>query len=447
MTAGDAMSPPVDPVHSDPELPARTDVLVIGGGIIGVSTALCLVEKGHAVTLCEKGRIGGEQSSRNWGWCRAMGRDIREIPLALESLRQWRGMNARVGAETGFRQAGIVYVAETEQELATHAAWADTARAWQVDARVLRGEALAAVVPGAGRAFVGGLHTPGDGRAEPAQAAPAIAEAARRLGATILTECAVRGVETRAGRIAAAVTEKGRIACDAVVLAGGAWSRLFCGNLGVDFPQLKVLGSVLRTAPLDGAPETTVGGGDFAFRKRLDGGYTVARRGASVNDITPDSFRLLFDFLPTLRTEWKDLRLRIGRRFIEEWRIPRRWPLDAASPFERVRVLDPAPTDSILDEARRNLARSFPAFAKMRVVEQWGGLMDVTSDAVPVISPVDAVPGFFIASGFSGHGFGIGPGAGRLMADLVAGDAPVVDAAPFRLDRFAKRRTIGPTAG
>ena len=130
----------------------------------------------------------------------------------------------------------------------------------------------------------------------------------------------------------------------------------------------------------------------------------------------------------------------MGRRFIEEWRIPRRWPLDAASPFERVRVLDPAPTHSILDEARRNLARAFPVFANMQVVEQWGGLMDVTPDAVPVISPVEAVPGFFIASGFSGHGFGIGPGAGRLMADLVAGDTPVVDAAPFRLDRFARRR-------
>jgi glycine/D-amino acid oxidase-like deaminating enzyme len=433
------MSPPVDPVRSDPALPERTDVLVIGGGIIGVSTALCLAEKGHAVTLCEKGRIGGEQSSRNWGWCRAMGRDVREIPLALESLRQWRGMNARIGGETGFRQAGIVYVAETEQELAAHAAWADTAREWQVDSRVLRGEALAALIPGAGRAFVGGLHAPSDGRAEPAKAAPAIAEAARRQGATILTECAVRGIETKAGRIAGAVTERGRIACDAVVLAGGAWSRLFCGNLGVDFPQLKVLGSVLRTAPLDGAPETTVGGGDFAFRKRLDGGYTVARRGASVSDITPDSLRLFFDFLPTLRTEWKDLRLRIGRRFIEEWRIPRRWKLDATSPFEKMRVLDPAPTRSILDEARRNLARAFPAFAKMQVAEEWGGLMDVTPDAVPVISPVDAIPGFHIASGFSGHGFGIGPGAGRLMADLVAGDAPVVDAAPFRLDRLAKK--------
>lgn len=441
------MSPPVDPVRSDPALPERTDVLVIGGGIIGVSTALCLAEKGHAVTLCEKGRIGGEQSSRNWGWCRAMGRDVREIPLALESLRQWRGMNARIGGETGFRQAGIVYVAETEQELAAHAAWADTARAWQVDSRVLRGEALGALIPGTGRNFVGGLHTPSDGRAEPAQAAPAIAEASRRQGATILTECAVRGVETKAGRVAAAVTEKGRIACDAVVLAGGAWSRLFCGNLGVDFPQLKVLGSVLRTAPVAGAPETSVGGGDFAFRKRLDGGYTVARRGASVSDITPDSLRLFFDFLPTLRTEWKDLRLRIGRRFIEEWRIPRRWSLDAASPFEPMRVLDPAPTRSILDEARRNLARAFPAFAKMQVVEEWGGLMDVTPDAVPVISPVDAVPGFYIASGFSGHGFGIGPGAGRLMADLVTGDAPVVDAAPFRLDRFAKKRSTTAPAG
>src|SRR6185437_10707306 len=102
---------------------------------------------------------------------------------------------------------------------------------------------------------------------------------------------------------------------------------------------------------------------------------------------------------------------------------------------------DPAPTRSILDEARRNLARAFPAFAKMQVAEEWGGLMDVTPDAVPVISPVETLPGFYIASGFSGHGFGIGPGAGRLMADLVAGDAPVVDATPFRLERFAKQRS------
>jgi len=98
------MSPPVDLVQSDQELPERVRVVVIGGGIIGVATALFLAEKGHSVALCEKGRIGGEQSSRNWGWCRTMGRDFSEIPLAMESLRLWRGMNERTGRETGFPQ-------------------------------------------------------------------------------------------------------------------------------------------------------------------------------------------------------------------------------------------------------------------------------------------------------------------------------------------------------
>ena len=102
------MSPPVDLVQSDTHLPEKTGVVVIGGGIIGVSTALFLAEKGHAVVLCEKGRIGGEQSSRNWGWCRTMGRDEAEIPLAIESLKLWRGMNERTGRDTGFRQPGIL---------------------------------------------------------------------------------------------------------------------------------------------------------------------------------------------------------------------------------------------------------------------------------------------------------------------------------------------------
>src|ERR1700693_5980017 len=102
------MSPPVEPVASDAILPERTDVVIIGGGIIGVSTALFLAEKGIAVALCEKGGIAGEQSSRNWGWCRTMGRDSSEIPLAMESLRLWRGMNRRTNRATGFPHAGIM---------------------------------------------------------------------------------------------------------------------------------------------------------------------------------------------------------------------------------------------------------------------------------------------------------------------------------------------------
>ena len=107
------MAPRVDPVASDEALPARTGVVIIGGGIIGTCTALFLAQKGVPVVLCEKGHIAGEQSSRNWGWCRKMGRDAREIPLAIESLRLWRGMNERIGRETGFRRCGIVYLCET----------------------------------------------------------------------------------------------------------------------------------------------------------------------------------------------------------------------------------------------------------------------------------------------------------------------------------------------
>ncbi|MDB5399984.1 MAG: D-amino-acid oxidase [Rhodopila sp.] len=433
------MSPPVEMVVSNTLLPERADVVIIGGGIIGVSTALFLAEKGIDVVLCEKGRIGGEQSSRNWGWCRTMGRDTSEIPLAMESLRLWRDMNRRTNRETGFRQAGIMYLCQTEAEVAAQESWLGHAAQYQVDARLLRGSALDRAMPGAASGFIAGLHTPTDGKAEPALAAPAIAEAARDHGAQIFTNTAVRGIERTAGRVTSVVTERGRIACQSVVLAGGAWSRLFAGNAGLDLPQLKVLGSVFRTRKLNG-PDITAAGSVFAFRKRIDGGYSIARRNANTAEITPDHFRLLHDFLPRVINNRNEIRLRVGVRSWEELRTARRWSLDQVTPFEAVRVLDPKPKQGILAEARSVLAKAFPAFADMEVVESWAGLMDVTPDAVPVIDQVGHMPGFFVATGFSGHGFGIGPGAGRLMADLVAGDPPVVDPTPFRLARFPRTK-------
>ena len=434
------MAPPPDPVQSSEKMPARTSVVIIGGGIVGTSTALFLAEKGIPVVLCEKGQIGAEQSGRNWGWTRVMGRDPKEIPLGIESLKLWRRMNEITGAETGFRQSGIVYLCETQRQVAEYEQWLEAARQFQLDTRLLAPNEIDAVLPGSARRWVAALYTPSDGRAEPHKAPAAIAAAAQARGATVLTNCAVRGVETNGGRVSGVVTEHGRIDCETVVLAGGAWSRLFCGNISVRLPALNVLASCFRTDPINGAPETAAGGGGFAFRKRLDGGYSIARRGATYNDITPDSFRLFFDFLPALAKNFRELRLRIGRRFIEEWRTPRRWSLDETTPFEQVRVLDPVPAERLLAQSRDLLVAAFPAFKGMRVVESWGGLIDVTPDAVPVISHVDSLPGFFLATGFSGHGFGIGPGAGKLAADLVAGDTPAVDPVPYRYGRFSPPR-------
>src|SRR6185295_17033639 len=202
-----------DLVPSDPELPRKTAVAVIGGGIVGISTALELAERGIDVTVIEKGIMAGEQSGRNWGWCRQMGRDSREAPLILESLNAWRGMNARVGAETGFNQCGIIYLCETEAELAVRRKWQDeVARPNGIASRLVGGEEADKLQPGAARKWVGALYTESDGRAEPIMAAPAIATGARQKGAKILTHCAVRGLETSAGRVSAIVTERGTVA-------------------------------------------------------------------------------------------------------------------------------------------------------------------------------------------------------------------------------------------
>ena len=439
--------PTVDPVVPDDNVPASTEVVVIGGGIVGVSTALFLARQGVRTVLCEKGVIAAEQSGRNWGWVRNMGRDPRELPLMIESMRLWQQLDGMTECDTGFCRSGIVYFCKTEKDIAAREAWLEQVQPFQLDSRIVTGAELEAILPNSALPWAGALYTKSDGRAEPHKTAPAIARAAQRSGAAVLTNCAVRGVETSAGRISAVVTERGPIACTSVVLAGGAWSSLFCKSMGMRLPQLKILASVMRLEPFDGGPDAAAWGPGFAFRKRADGGYTVANGSPNTSDIVPDSFRYLPDFLPVLRMTWKDLRLRLGKRFIDEARYSRRWALDDISPFERVRILDPEPIEPYLHSAQHALEHAFPVFKDKPSNARWAGLIDATPDVLPVISPVDARPGFFIATGFSGHGFGIGPGAGHLMADLVTGKSPIVDPSPFRYERFVDGSRPMPQTG
>ena len=441
------MGPTVDPVPSEERIPARADVVIVGGGIVGASTALYLAQRGVSVALCEKGHIAGEQSSRNWGWVRKARRDPREIPLIVESLRLWENMNTQVQGETGFRRTGIVFAAESDEDVARYETWLGHARPYQIDARLVSGPQLEQVMPGSGGRWKAALYCATDGRAEPQKAAPAIAAAARREGAAILTDCAVRGVERSGGKVSAVITEHGRIACDTVVVSAGAWSRRFLKDLGLTLPQLKVRASVMRTTPVEGAPEAALWCNGFAFRKRLDGGYNIANGHVNVVPIVPDSFRFFGKFLPAFLMDTKSLKLRLDGRFGQERREAEPVPLDQVSPYEKTRVLDPKPDSKYLREALDDLAKMYPAFASAKVAQEWAGLIDVTPDAIPVISTVESVPGLIIATGFSGHGFGIGPGAGRLIADLATGAPPIVDPKEFRFSRFSDGTRVRPIAG
>ncbi|MCX2696603.1 MULTISPECIES: NAD(P)/FAD-dependent oxidoreductase [Ochrobactrum] len=431
------MGPITDKVTTAERLPLETKVAVIGAGVIGVSTALFLAERGIPVALFEKGEIAGEQSSRNWGWCRRTGRDSRELPLIVESMRLWETMNEHTGRETGFRVTGIVYTAEKEEDVERYDQWIRIAREHGIETQLLSSKQATDIVPGLKRSLKGGMITPLDGRAEPQKAVPALAAKAQELGAVIMQNCAVRGIETTNGRVSAVLTEKGRVACEAIVVAGGAWSRLILSGFDAHLPQLKVRSSVFRTAPIDAGIDPAIAFSDFALRKRLDGGYTIASLGGSIADIVPDSFRFFRDFIPSLSTEWRSLRFRFGERFFEEafqWKLR---PADQTSIFEKIRILDPEPHRAANAQVLTKLKQAIPSFASAQIAQEWAGLIDTMPDVIPVISPLPGIDGLIVATGFSGHGFGIGPGAGRLVADIVTGETPVVDPSPFHISRFS----------
>lgn len=425
-------------------VPAKADIVIIGGGIVGISTALFLARKGIDVVLCEKGHVAGEQSGRNWGWVRVQGRDTREIPMMLESLRFWDSFNEESGEDTGFVRKGCFFTANSEAELRSFEDWANIAKDFDIDTRLLGRTELKRHVQGSATEWVGAMYTESDGRAEPHLATPAIARVAEQSGARIMTSCAVRGLETSGGSVSAVVTEHGTIQTSTVLCAAGAWTSMFCRSLGINVPQLKVRGTVARTAPAEEVLSGNVFDARLGIRRRLDGGYTVAHGAVLDHPVTPSSFRYFFKFFQALMQEIKIIKLSVGREFVDEWSAPKHWPLDAPSPFEQTRVLNPAASPSVLKGIRKNLDSIFPQLANTPIVESWAGMIEASPDIVPIIDAVDRLPGLHIATGFSGHGFGIGPGAGKVAAAMLTGTESGIDISPLRLGRFFDGSPIRP---
>lgn len=430
------MAPAITPVQTSATFPAATTVVVIGGGIVGLTAALALAERKIPVVLLEKGAIAGEQSSRNLGWVRKTSRLAEDIPLALASDRLWAMMPHRLGSDVGYRQAGIMFVARTQAQMALYEGWLKSVAQLSLDSRLLSRHEIAAMVPGGRGQWAGGIYTPSDGRAEPTLAASAIAKAAIARGTFIVENCAVRSLTLSAGKVSGVVTERGEIRCDQVLLAGGLWSRRFLGNHGVSLPTLPLICSVLRTRPMAGPTEIAVGAPDFSFRKHQDGGFIITQRGALDASLVPDHLLLGLRYLPQLRAQRDNLRISLGKNFLHDLTLARHWGAKSITPFEKVRMMDPPANRALNQEAMDNLMAAWPAFAKAEIADTWAGTIDVTPDSNPVIGPVNRIPGLTVATGFSGHGFGTSPAAGQLAADLVSGCQPIIDPAPYRFERF-----------
>ena len=426
---------PDTPVAFDDALPQSADVVIIGGGVVGIFTAWFLNQSGASVVVCEKGRVAGEQSGRNWGWIRQQGRDEAELPIMMRSIQLWEDVAGSLETDIGFRRGGVAYLAENQARQEKLLQWLAIAEAHGLDSRALDKPALDALIKHGTDNWVGGIYTPSDARAEPFIAVPAVAGLLQAKGVAIREDCAVRSIDYDASGVSNIVTEAGKIETKRVVCCAGAWSALFMNHLGIRLPQLTVRATVARSQPGPDIFAGNAAGSDIAFRRRIDGGYSFALSDHLEHFVSRASVRNLRTFLPALRASIHDTRIRPGTRRLTA-HTRGRWRADQITPFERTRVLHPPPSAWAVNQLKRRADHRLPTLGGVEIAEAWAGMIEATPDFVPVMDEMPTLPGLYLATGFSGHGFGFGPGAGEVMADMVLKKPVRFDLSRFRYKRF-----------
>jgi len=434
------------PLQYHDALPETVDTAIIGGGIIGLCAALTLTERGLKVAVLEKGRIGGEQSGRNWGWIRKLGRDEAELPIMIRASELWQGMETRIGAPVGYRQEGIIYLSRTEAERAVRYKHFEVAQKFNVPVERLIAGQVDKTIEGTPGYWVEGIRSPTDARVEPALAMQAIARFAKSAGVLIREDCAVRGLSRSAGTVNGVLLEDGTLSARSVLVAGGSWTGLFLERHGIRFPQLSVRASVARTAP---APEVFSGCASdpaLAFRRDEAGGYVVALTGHSDFFIGPSAFKNMRLFAKSAWDSRASLNLipAAPAGYPDAWTTSRSWQDSQMSPFEKKRILAPEPWPKLIPNLKERIADRFPILKDLEIAETWAGMIDTMPDTVPTIDRVPDHEGLWVASGFSGHGFGLGPAVGEILADLIQDKSPRYDLTRFRFNRFSDGSPIVP---
>lgn len=417
-------------------LPRQADVVVIGGGIMGAASAYYLAGAGLSTILIERDKVSSQQSGRNWGFVRTQYRDPLELPLAIEALTIWPELEQELGQAIGWRRTGCIFVAETETELQSFAHWHEATRDLAVDAQMLSGPQLAGLMPSLRGQAPGALHTPSDGQAEPALATTAFARAAMRRGVRVLDDCGALAIEVSGGRVSGVVTEHGLIRCGTVVCAAGLQSHRLLAPLGLALPQQGVRSTVSLTAPLPPLSEACFCGFGIGLRQRADGSCIIAADSRSDIDLSLDSFRASRFFLPELLRYRSGFAFRLGRPLLDDLHerlsVPKR-----ERPVARRRPRIPA-NEARAAKTGESVRQLFAGADGIEIVKSWAGQIDVMPDALPVLDSPSEIAGLIVATGFSGHGFGLGPAVGRHVAGIANGAAPAAILTPLRFDRFAR---------
>lgn len=416
------------------------DVVVIGAGIIGSATAYNLAKKGARVHVFDKGEPGAQQSSLNGGWIRVQGRALAEIPLMIESRRIWSALDQEIGTGVDWVQGGNLGIAKDRGHLGALEEWIRLAEPFNLDSRMVDGAEIKRLVPTMRGEWLGGIFSPSDGHADPRKAATGFARAAASAGVTMHPNTPVHEVLTSGGRVSGVRTSQLTVKAATIICAAGADSARVARAVGLRLPLRIVRSTVARTLPTERVTEAAVWAPRVAFRQQGDGRFVLTPGPLADYDLTVDSFRDVRLFVSNYWKNRESVRLHAGRLLLRDifTRIRKRVSGDKSwhDPLPSVAKPSSDRVDRCMEEHRQ----LFPELGDVALDTCWAGYIDTTPDALPVIGEPKRLPGFFFATGFSGHGFAMAPATGKLVADLILDGASAHDLRPFRFERFEERQ-------
>ncbi len=367
-----------------------SDVIIIGGGIIGCAAAYYLRKKGLSVIVLEKScHIGNGGSGRNGGGVRQSGRDVRELPLAMYAVKHmWPGLSEELGVDVEYCQEGNLRLGKTEEHLNILQGLTEKASSCGLDVRMLDGEEVRRMNPYLSGEVIGASFCPTDGHANPLKATLGYYMRARELGARFITGEEVRGIRKIKGKARQVVTKYNIYEGDKIILAAGYESRDIAATVGIDIPMSNVLIEALVTEaqPPMFAQMLGTAGADFYGHQTKHGSFVFGGE-SGFEQVNRDNGHMAVSSVTASCT-------------------------------------------------CRGILRYIPKLARAKIVRTWAGYEDVCIDGVPVISPVEEAPGMILACAFTGHGFGIAPVTGYLLAQMAAGEKTSLDLSAFRYDRF-----------
>jgi sarcosine oxidase subunit beta len=370
-------------------MPEKTDIVIIGGGVMGCAIAYNLAKEGLKPVVIEKSDIGGEASGSNGGGVRQSARNLKEMPLAMESIRLYGHLHEELDMDVEYVRQGNLRLCTSEEEMESMRKSIESQKSVGLELEMLDRKQVLEINPHVGEKVIGAGYCPTDGHVNPFLVTYGFFKKAKSLGARFYTHEEAKEIRLQKGRVAAVVTDKNTFETDLVVDAAGIAGRKVANMVGLDLPMRPIFSEALITEAYPPLFKQMVGHakGLFYGRQTVHGSFFWG------GFVGTEQF---------IYREGKPLFHYIG----------------------------PAISQMVID--------FFPVLKDLNVIRMWSGLIAQMSDAIPVLGFTEEVPGFVFATGFSGHGFGLAPVIGRLISELILdckSSIPINDFCPGRFHK------------